>query len=201
MIDELSDGVYSHNSGASQILARNCLLLTIYLDLQKAPLPKVGYRMNGVQQNVEKISRALGQVGQTELPRLQEQVDMLSFSPETDACDSADGQAGLSQSTSFNESPSSDSIASEAVGDPRASTNSRSLSGSARPVCPHPKCGKSFATISGRNKHTKFDCHWGPRVQFPCRNNGCKERFSRRAYRSTHEKSRCKLRAGQSDAN
>lgn len=191
MIDELSYDMYPHNSEASQILARNCLLLTIYLDLQKAPLPKVGNCMNGAQQNVEKIS---GTIDQTELPQLQQQVDMLSFGPETERCDSADGQAGPSQSTSFNESPSSDSLASEVVGDSVASTKSGSLSESARPVCPHSKCGKSFATISGRNKHAKFDCHWGPRVQFPCRNSGCKERFSRRAYRDAHEKSRCKAK-------
>jgi hypothetical protein len=185
-IDEFNDDIYPHSSKAGQILARNCLLLIIYLDLQKAPLPKVGRSMNEVQQNGEEV---LGALDQMELPQLQQQVDVRSFSPEMDLCNSADGQAEPSRSTSSNESPYSGTQACNGPG-------RRSPSDIARPVCPHLQCGKSFATVSARNKHIKFDCHWGPRVQFPCRNRGCEKRFTQRAYRTNvHEKLRCKAKS------
>jgi hypothetical protein len=191
-IDELSEDIYPHSSKAGQILARNCLLLIIYLDLQKAPFPKAEYSMNEDQQNFEEI---LGASNQTELPQSQQQVDMLQFSAETDFRDSADGQAEPSQATSSNESSYGGTSPSDDRGDSAASTGNSSPSDCGRPVCPHLQCGKSFSTVSGRNKHAKFDCHWGPRVQFPCRNSGCTERFSRRAYRDAHEKSRCKAKS------
>lgn len=61
-----------------------------------------------------------------------------------------------------------------------------------------PKCNKSFSSVKNRNKHIRYDCKYGATEQFPCRNAGCRRGsqhpFTRKSYRDTHERERCRTR-------
>jgi hypothetical protein len=55
-------------------------------------------------------------------------------------------------------------------------------------------CLSMFSTVSNLNKHMKTDCKYGKKIQFPCRNEGCKRKLTRGSYRIIHEKERCRFR-------
>jgi hypothetical protein len=55
-------------------------------------------------------------------------------------------------------------------------------------------CLSTFSTVSNLNKHMKTDCKYGKKIQFPCRNEGCKRKLTRGSYRIIHEKERCRFR-------
>lgn len=64
-----------------------------------------------------------------------------------------------------------------------------------RPRCP--QCNNSFATISGRNKHLRFDCRIGKPTgekNFVC--PGCGRGFTRKHYQSQNHSQRCRLLNG-----
>lgn len=61
-----------------------------------------------------------------------------------------------------------------------------------RPRCP--RCSLTFSTVSNVNKHMKTDCKYGEKIQFPCRNDGCKKQLTRASYRIAHETKRCPFR-------
>lgn len=56
------------------------------------------------------------------------------------------------------------------------------------------RCLLTFSTVSNVNKHMKTDCKYGKKIQFPCRNEGCKRKLTRGSYRIIHEKERCPFR-------
>ena len=56
------------------------------------------------------------------------------------------------------------------------------------------RCNKKFSNVGNRNRHVRSDCD--QRVQFPCRNPGCKMVATRKAYRDKHEESYCPRKQG-----
>ena len=55
-------------------------------------------------------------------------------------------------------------------------------------------CGKTFTKIGNRNKHFQYDCAFGRRAKFNCRNPGCGKEVTRKKYRDEHERKHCAFR-------
>jgi hypothetical protein len=134
--------------------------------------------------------------GQTEVDKLRQSSESISLGSTlglftANGSDRAGDRSFLSPSSASGASSSDQDIPGhsspqETPFSTRDSSYSKKMS---RPRCP--RCSSTFSTVSNVNKHMKTDCKYGEKIQFPCRNDGCKKQLTRASYRIAHEMKRC----------
>jgi hypothetical protein len=186
-------GISGYAKGAltnGEILARNCVLLGVYLGLHGIPAPMSTPGTEEAGQPLEAGSS----------PLQDQSMQHEHVSQESQARSGAPTKALESQVASYtpsqlgetlNSNSTSPSSSSPSSTTPKRSSTVDSSSASAKPRPTCSLCNKTFSTTTNRNKHLKFDCPKRQKIRFQCR-KGCTHHFSREEYRNRHEQERCK---------
>jgi hypothetical protein len=176
---------------SGEILAQNCRLLIKYLGLRCAAAPACALdahesKLAPAPNSQSTCASSSHPLSHENLPHeRQAQCSMLTQYMH---------HQGLAEEPCQNNSISPNASTPSST-QPSFSAKSTPLSETSQTLCPY--CNKSFSTITNRNRHRDKDCKRAQRTartRFPCRNTGCKQHFTRKAYQLKHEQERCKAR-------